>query len=169
MTDADGAERERQELLMLVADLQSELAELKRSPSKAKTRGKKEEKEEQDPLPWCWQTMAAADIPAARRDLADWVNWLRSRWSNAAAVVLPCWWRHGAAIEILTGLRWLWAASYLTGAANDPAHFVDTLDRQLRLLAEVGAGCSANQHFPTPALPETDDPELEAWLTGQPS
>jgi len=79
--------------------------------------------------PWCWQKLDEEAAAKLRRDLADWVGWLRGRYPIAEQ--LPaCWSQHSELVEELTALHAVWNAAHLDVGAH-PSGAADFHDRWL--------------------------------------
>ena len=66
------------------------------------------------PLKYCWREIEDR-IHALNlwRTLREWVDWLNVRYfSTGIFQILPCWYRHPAAVEELTALWAAWMSVY---------------------------------------------------------
>lgn len=61
--------------------------------------------------PWCWRYLDPYEQVALFHEVRDWVDWMVVRY-QVGSVVMPCWYKHGAAIEELTALYVSWRATY---------------------------------------------------------
>lgn len=59
-----------------------------------------------------WRTLEDEDAPQVWTDLRDWVIWFTHRYNIASRKIPPCWFKHGALVEELSGLHTAWLVSY---------------------------------------------------------
>jgi hypothetical protein len=78
-----------------------------------------------------WPHLNAGEAFDTWNDLADWVDWLVTRFRLRPREVPPCWYRHGAVVEELTAL---WGCYEL---AYDPEQSASAAEDWLRLLADA--------------------------------
>jgi hypothetical protein len=79
--------------------------------------------------PWCWRGIAPDRAAGLWAELADWVEWLHTRYPLAE--VLPgCWWRHPEVVEELTAAHEAWKFANTSPGANPygPAEWHAGLD-----------------------------------------
>jgi hypothetical protein len=98
-----------------------------------------------------WRDLDTATSTAEVTRLADWVDWLTTRYNLDHRLIPPCWPEHGALVEELSALRTLWEASYIEDAnPSSPLAFHRDLDLSLRRLREWTSrlGCSRTEHRP---------------------
>ena len=55
--------------------------------------------------PTDWRTVPASIGAEEWADLREWVEWFRDRYRLDYRVVPPCWYLHGALVDLLTALR----------------------------------------------------------------
>jgi hypothetical protein len=55
--------------------------------------------------PLDWRTVPAEDAEQAWHDLREWVDWFTDRYRLDHRVVPPCWYLHGALVDLLSALR----------------------------------------------------------------
>lgn len=99
-------------------------------------------------VPW----LAADDIDAARRDVADLIGWLRDVYLHYDDATLPdCWLWHPGIVAELMALRDVWAAAHYGDQAS-PQRVMDWHDgyrpRTVRRVRELLTGCSLDRHAP---------------------
>lgn len=119
------------------------------------------------PAPIRWRDLSADDARAKLSTLAEWTDWLRSRYALDSKSLPFCWQRHGALVEELAALWAAWTAAFqLEGNPAGPATWHDTLARVLLRLREWAArtGCRPGEHHedlvPEPGGPPLADPSL---------
>lgn len=70
------------------------------------------DKEKLTPSRWSWRDVDPLAADKLRRELADWVGWLRERYPPVGRAVPDCWAEHPVAIEELTALMAAWRNAY---------------------------------------------------------
>ncbi|HET6911616.1 MAG TPA: hypothetical protein VFH54_19995 [Mycobacteriales bacterium] len=55
--------------------------------------------------PTDWRTLPAETAAEAWDELREWVHWFKDRYALDHRVVPPCWYLHGALVDVLTALR----------------------------------------------------------------
>lgn len=55
--------------------------------------------------PLDWRTIPAQEAEAAWQELREWVIWFTDRYRLDHRVVPPCWYLHGALVDVLSALR----------------------------------------------------------------
>jgi hypothetical protein len=95
-----------------------------------------------------WHSMRPTEAAQAWNELTAWVDWLVIRYQLDGT--LPnCWYRHGAIVDELDGLRAAWNGAYLDANARptDPAYWHELLARAIARIHEWDRyGCAAGTH-----------------------
>ena len=82
------------------------------------------------PLKYCWREIEdQTHALNLWRTLREWVDWLNVRYfSTGIFQILPCWYRHSAAVEELTALWAAWMSVYHgNGYSQEAAYWHDRL------------------------------------------
>lgn len=118
---------------------------------------------------WVWAAMDPADRRARLRELATWVDWLRSTFELHNNIP-QCWYRHPPVVEHLTALYVGWIRTYAAdqapGRELGEADWINTLHAftpRLQL-----AACATGRHEEPPAAPpvrQQATQEFEAYLS----
>lgn len=98
-----------------------------------------------------WRAVSALDAEQRWSELADWVHWLIDRYVLDHRVVPPCWYLHGALVDLLAALRdhhreHLDRYATPSGTAEWQLMFRN-LEPRLREWASR-TGCSRDEHRP---------------------
>jgi hypothetical protein len=99
---------------------------------------------------------------AGLESLAKWVDELQGQYAAAGDWLVPCWWRHGFAVNELTALHAPWLgveAREESSAALDWHEAAEKCRERVRQSIGDGPGCTAVEHYPERAV--TDDPQ---WI-----
>jgi hypothetical protein len=110
--------------------------------------------------PTDWRSVAASTAPEGWAELRDWVEWFKDRYALDHRVVPPCWYVHGALVDLLTALRDHHEYAFgelqpATAAAEWQRVFRD-LEPRLRDWASR-TGCTRDQHRPDLTVDWPDD------------
>jgi hypothetical protein len=149
-----------EDLVGRVADLQSEVVDLKSGRSASVTAAKQ--------VPVTRRTLPTDGEPVDLVVLAKWVNSLQVRYATEADWLKPCWWRHGFVVEELAALREAWLAVYDASEPIDRAtglkwhEDAEKCRERIRKTISIGSGCSAVSHMPDD--PVIDDPRWTGEL-----
>lgn len=103
---------------------------------------------------WVWSAMEPAERQERLRELAVWVDWLRTTFELHNSIP-TCWYRHSPVVEHLTALYAGWIRTYageqVPGrelAEVDWINALHALTPRLQL-----AACAAGQHEEPPPMP----------------
>jgi len=94
--------------------------------------------------------------------LAEWVDGLQKQYAAAGDWLVPCWWRHGFAVNELAALHTAWLGvdtSDEQSAALDWHEAAEKCRERIRQTIGDGPGCTAVEHYPDRAV--TNDPR---WI-----
>ncbi|MFC8533921.1 hypothetical protein ACFUJY_08185 [Streptomyces sp. NPDC057249] len=104
-----------------------------------------------EPQRWVWAAMDPTHRRAQLRELAVWVNWLRTTFELHNSIP-QCWYRHSAVVEHLTALYLGWVRTYtgMPGSGRDLAeadwiNVLHALTPRLQL-----AACATGRHEAAP-------------------
>ncbi|MDP5317403.1 hypothetical protein [Streptomyces poriferorum] len=124
--------------------------------------------EQPEPQRWVWAAMDPADRRARLRELAIWVDWLRSTFELHNNIP-QCWYRHPPVVEHLTALYVGWIRTYAgdqaPGRELAEADWINTLHAVTPRLQL--AACATGRHEEPPAAPPVRQQaaqEFEAYL-----
>jgi hypothetical protein len=110
--------------------------------------------------PLDWRAVTAADSDDAWTELRDWVSWLTDRYVLDHRVIPPCWYRHGAVVDVLTALRDHHRCAFddlqPPTAAGEWHRVFRDLEPRLRDWA-ARTGCTTTMHRPDVAVTWPDD------------
>jgi hypothetical protein len=85
--------------------------------------------------PWLWNALGVPGRRALWLQLGEWVEWLEARWlinlSGEDYHLVPCWFRHPVAVELLTALMVAHRATYAKAARVPSFTLVDWHTRAL--------------------------------------
>lgn len=70
------------------------------------------DKEKLTPSRWSWRDADPLAADKLRRELAEWVGWLRKRYAPVGRAIPTCWAEHPVAVEELTALMAAWRSAY---------------------------------------------------------
>lgn len=70
------------------------------------------DKEKLTPSRWSWRDVDPLQANKLRRELAEWVGWLRERYPPVGRAIPDCWAEHPVAVEELTALMAAWRNAY---------------------------------------------------------
>lgn len=107
-----------------------------------------------------WRAVPAGEAEYRWRELRDWVEWLKERYALDHRVVPPCWYLHGALVDLLSALRDHHREHFdryasPSGAAEWQVVFRN-LEPRLREWA-ARTGCSREDHRPDLVIGWPDD------------
>src|SRR3954468_14353609 len=113
-----------------------------------------------------WRHVPSPEAVEAWAELRKWVEWLKDRYVLEHRVVPPCWYLHGALVDLLTALRDHHEYAFgelqpATAAAEWHRVFRD-LEPRLRDWASR-TGCTRDQHRPDVTVGWPDD--AARWKT----
>ncbi|MFD9374123.1 hypothetical protein ACFWBH_01065 [Streptomyces sp. NPDC059999] len=121
------------------------------------------------PQRWVWSAMEPPERRIRMRELAGWVDWLRSTF-ELHNTISHCWYRHSAVVEHLTALYTGWMRTYageeVPGRELAEADWINTLHTltpRLKL-----AACATGTHQDPPLVvppPAGSDTDFELYLT----
>ncbi|MFE9387704.1 hypothetical protein ACFYMO_31455 [Streptomyces sp. NPDC007025] len=117
---------------------------------------------------WVWAAMTPAERRAKMRELAEWVQWLRTTFELHNQIP-ACWYRHPPVREHLTALYAGWVRTYCQPAPGRDlaeAEWLSTLHGFLPRLQV--ASCANGTHHeapPRPAVRPEAQEEFEDFLT----
>ncbi|MFD5141210.1 hypothetical protein ACFWMX_34105 [Streptomyces sp. NPDC058378] len=107
-----------------------------------------------EPQRWVWAAMDPVDRHQRLRELATWVDWLRTTFELHNSIP-PCWYRHPPVVEHLTALYAGWIRTYAgeptPGRELAEADWINTLHAftpRLQL-----AACATGVHQAPPPVP----------------
>jgi hypothetical protein len=110
--------------------------------------------------PTDWRRIPPSEVRTAWRDLREWVEWLRDRYTLDYRVVPPCWYRHSALVDVLVALRdhhqYAFSDLQPASAATEWQRVFRDLEPRLREWASR-AGCTRDTHRPDITMPCPDD------------
>lgn len=68
---------------------------------------------EDKPVPWSWRYVSGEERTMLWEELTSFVSWINHRYfaDSRSKQIIPCWYRHGAIVEELTGLWAAWRAA----------------------------------------------------------
>lgn len=71
------------------------------------------EKSEDEPVFWSWRYVTGEERTMLWEELTNFVSWINHRYfaDSRSKQIIPCWYRHGAIVEELTGLWAAWRAA----------------------------------------------------------
>ncbi len=109
------------------------------------------DKEKLTPSRWSWRDIDPLTADKLRRELADWVGWLRKRYPPLSRAIPDCWADHPVAVEELTALMAAWRHAY-HGSDLATDALITWHDRWLwpcvaRLPKVAGLDACGRQHF----------------------
>lgn len=115
--------------------------------------------------PPIWIELGPEDAEREWTGLIEWVEkiLLGRYWVS----IRPCWYKHSAAVEELTWLRYAWKYSYEDPTAN-PVRAADFHSRQKpHVLAELREiiKCSPSKHDPETAVVHVDEGEFRKFVS----
>lgn len=137
-------------------------------PAPTPAPGQKKKQKKPPPRRWVWAAMTPPERRARLKELATWVDWLRSTFELHNQIP-PCWYRHPAVIEHLTALYVGWVRTYAgeqsPGRELSEAEWINTLHALTpRLqLATCATGIHTDPPPPIPAKPDAVE-EFETYL-----
>lgn len=70
------------------------------------------DKEKLTPSRWSWRDIDPLAANKLRRELAEWVGWLRERYASVGRAIPDCWADHPVAVEELSALMAAWRNAY---------------------------------------------------------
>jgi hypothetical protein len=107
-----------------------------------------------------WRHIPSADGANEWAELRDWVKWLKDRYALDHRVVPPCWYLHGALVDLLTALRdhheYAFGELQPATAASEWHRAFRELEPRLRDWASR-TGCTRDQHRPDVTVEWPDD------------
>ncbi|MGW5343403.1 hypothetical protein [Streptomyces sp. NPDC004050] len=122
-----------------------------------------------EPQRWVWAAMAPAERRLRLRELAAWVDWVRTTF-ELHNVITHCWYRHSPVVEHLTALYTGWMRTY--AAETEPgrelaeADWINTLHAFTPRL-QLPACATGTHHDPPPRIPRPvgADEDFDLYLT----
>lgn len=117
------------------------------------------DKEKLTPSRWSWRDIDPLAADRLRRELADWVGWLRERYAPVGRAITDCWPEHPVAVEELTALMAAWRSAY-HGSDLATDALIAWHDRWLwpcigRLPRQAGLDACGRQHLASASLIRT--------------
>jgi hypothetical protein len=110
--------------------------------------------------PLDWRQVPSADARREWADLRSWVDWFTVRFVLDHRVVPPCWYRHGALVELLTALRDHHRCAFdrlqPPSAATEWHRVLRDLEPRLRDWASR-TGCTRDLHRADVTIQRSDD------------
>lgn len=108
------------------------------------------------PSRWSWRDIDPLAADKLRRELADWVGWLRGRYAPVGRTIPGCWAEHPVAVEELTALMAAWRNAY-HGSDLATDALITWHDRSLwpcidRLPKVAGLGACGREHLASATL-----------------
>ncbi|MFF4010624.1 hypothetical protein [Streptomyces sp. NPDC001717] len=108
-----------------------------------------------EPHRWVWAAMDPAERRIRMRELATWVDWLRTTF-ELHNTVTHCWYRHSAVVEHLTALYAGWTRTYAgdeaPGRELAEADWINTLHALVPRL-QLPACATGTHQEPPPRIP----------------
>ncbi|MFK0258493.1 hypothetical protein [Streptomyces sp. NPDC090445] len=119
-----------------------------------------------DPHRWVWAAMDPDERRIRMRELATWVDWLRTTF-ELHNVITHCWYRHPPVVEHLTALYTAWTRTYTgetePGRELAEADWIHTLYAFMPRL-QLPACATGTHHNPPPRIPHPADTEADFAL-----
>jgi hypothetical protein len=114
--------------------------------------------------PTDWRRVLSADAPREWAELREWVGWFKRRYTLDHRVVPPCWYRHGALVDLLSALRdhheYAFGELQPATAATEWHRVFRDLEPRLRDWASR-TGCTRDEHRPDVTVDWPED--ATAW------
>lgn len=108
-----------------------------------------------EPQRWVWSAMEPAERRTRLRELAVWVDWLRTAFELHNKIT-HCWYRHSAVVEHLTALYAGWTRTYAgeqaPGRELAEADWINTLHAFVPRL-QLAACATGTHQDPPPLIP----------------
>lgn len=113
-----------------------------------------------------WRELPAVMAAETWTELRAWVDWFVVRYDQPAAVIPPCWYRHGRLVEELTALRTAHQVSFdPTDSGLGPITWHERLNLALpRLKLAYSGGCSQGHYQSSPDKRLVDEEDWAAWI-----
>src|SRR3954470_18511762 len=113
--------------------------------------------------PTNWRHMRSSEAANEWAELRIWVEWFKDRYALNHRVVPPCWYLHGALVDLLTALRdhheYAFGELQPAIAASEWHRAFRELEPRLRDWASR-TGCTRDQHRPDVTVEWPDDSAL---------
>jgi hypothetical protein len=110
--------------------------------------------------PFDWRMVAASAGADEWARLREWVEWFKDRYTLDHRVVPPCWYLHGALVDLLTALRdhheYTFGELQPATSATDWHRVFCDLEPRLRDWVSR-TGCTRGQHRPDVTVDWLDD------------
>jgi hypothetical protein len=110
--------------------------------------------------PTDWRKIPPAEARPHWQQLREWVEWFKDRYGLDHRVVPPCWYLHGALVDVLTALRdhhqYAFNDLQPATAASDWHRTFRDLEPRIRDWASR-TGCNRDEHRSDLAMPGPDD------------
>ena len=101
--------------------------------------------------PTDWRNVPSSDASKVWAELREWVEWFKDRYAFDHRVVPPCWYLHGALVDLLTALRdhheYSFGELQPATAAAEWHRVLSDLEPRLRDWASR-TGCKRDEHRP---------------------
>jgi hypothetical protein len=114
--------------------------------------------------PTDWRRVRGGDALREWAELREWVEWFKTRYALDHRVVPPCWFLHGALVDVLTALRdhheYAFSELQPATAATDWQRVFRDLEPRLRDWASR-TGCTRDEHRPD--LTASSPHDKERW------
>jgi hypothetical protein len=98
--------------------------------------------------PICWPIYSDQDEQRMLAAVAEWVAWVRWRFTLDHRTIPTCWMQHGPVVEELSALHTAWQAAYSDGDGTAPlvwmCHFAAARERLTDWVARTG--CPPGEH-----------------------